>query len=175
MQKLLQEVKKERELGQAVTGEGPPPILYLDCRGTDISSPEKFANAIRQLVAGDAGLKNWWAGVKIKLPGLELDLEKIFEPAAGKPPMESIIDSLTTFFEATRPLPYKPVIIIDEANVMMDWHDDPGRTQLKALLRFFVKTSKEDHLAHVVLASSESFVIDFLETGKMRRYGQAMV
>ncbi|KAG7674735.1 hypothetical protein KSW81_006161 [Nannochloris sp. 'desiccata'] len=129
--KLLQEVKKDREFAQAVIGEGPPPILYLDCRGKDISSPKKFANAIRQLVIGDAGLKNWWAGVKIKLPGLELDLEKIFEQAAGKPPMESIIDSLTTFLEATRPLPYKPVIIIDEANKLMRWSDDPGHIELK--------------------------------------------
>ncbi|KAG7672243.1 putative ATP-binding protein [Nannochloris sp. 'desiccata'] len=161
--KLLQEVKKDRELAQAVIGEGPPPILYLNCRGKDISSPQQFANAIRELVIGDAVLKNWWAGIKLKFPGFELDLEKIFEPAAGKRPMESIIASLTTFLEATRPLPYKPVIIIDEANVLLDWHDDPGHTQLKALLRFFVKTTKEDHLGHFVLASSESFVIDFLE------------
>ncbi|KAG7674181.1 hypothetical protein KSW81_006012 [Nannochloris sp. 'desiccata'] len=161
--KLLQEVKKDRELGQAVIGEGPPPILYLDCRGKDISSPQQFANAIRQLIIGDAGLKNWWAGIKLKFTGLELDLEKIFEPAAGNPPMESIIASLTTFLEATRPLPYKPVIIIDEANVLLDWHDDPGRRQLKALLRFFVRTTKQEHLGHFVLASSESFVIDFLE------------
>ncbi|KAG7674718.1 putative ATP-binding protein [Nannochloris sp. 'desiccata'] len=161
--KLLQEVKKDRELGQAVIGEGPPPILYLDCRGKDISSPKKFANAIRQLVIGDAGLKNWWAGVKIKLPGLELDLEKIFEQAAGKPPMESIIDSLTTFLEATRPLPYKPVIIIDEANKLMRWSDDPGHIELRNLLDFFVRTTKQEHLGHFVLASSESFVIDFLE------------
>jgi hypothetical protein len=83
--------------------------------------------------------------------------------------MASIIASLTTFLEATRPLPYKPVIIIDEANVMMDWDDDPGRKQLKYLLRFFVATTKEDHLGHIVLASSESFVIDFLEKGKLRK------
>ncbi|KAG7674197.1 putative Uncharacterized ATP-binding protein MJECL15 [Nannochloris sp. 'desiccata'] len=161
--KLLQEVKKDREFAQAVIGEGPPPILYLDCRGKDISSPKKFANAIRQLVIGDVGLKNWWAGIKIKLPGLELDLETIFEQAAGEPPMESIIDSLTTFLEATRPLPYKPVIIIDEANKLMRWSDDPGHIELKNLLDFFVRTTKQEHLGHFVLASSESFVIDFLE------------
>ena len=56
----------------------------------------------------------------------------------------------------------------------MDWHDDPGRTQLKALLRFFVMTTKEDHLGHFVLASSELFVIDFLEKGKLRKCLLAM-
>ncbi|KAH7623804.1 putative ATP-binding protein [Nannochloris sp. 'desiccata'] len=168
--KLLEEVKKYRELGQAVIGDGPPPIIYLDCRGQDITSPQQFANAIRELITEDAGLQDWWKDLdrlrkasKFKLPGYEADLGELFASAADKPPMASIIASLTKFLEATRPLPYKPVIIIDEANVMMDWHGDPGRTQLKALLRFFVKTTKQAHLGHIVLASSESFVIDFLE------------
>ena len=168
IQKLLQEVKKDRELAQAVIGEGPPPILYLDCRGNDISSPKRFASAIRQLVVGDAGLKKWWAGIKLKFPGIELDLEKMFAPAADKTPMECIIASLTTFLEATRPLDYKPVIIIDEANKLMRWSDDPDKKELKNLLDFFVRTTKQEHLGHFVLASSESFVIDFLEKGKLR-------
>ncbi|KAG7674196.1 hypothetical protein KSW81_006024 [Nannochloris sp. 'desiccata'] len=161
--KLLQEVKKDRELGQAVISEGPPPILYLNCRKKDISSPQQFANAIRELVTKDAAFGKWWQAFKLKLPNMEVDLGKLFGLADDTAPMESIIASLTKFLEAVRPMPYKPVIIIDEANVMMDWHDDPGHTQLKALLRFFVATTKEDHLGHFVLASSESFVIDFLE------------
>ncbi|KAG7674485.1 hypothetical protein KSW81_000139 [Nannochloris sp. 'desiccata'] len=161
--KLLQEVKKDRELAQAVIGEGPRPILYLDCRGKDISSPRQFANVIRELVAEDAALKNWLQAIKLKFPGIEPDFENMFKPAADKAPMASIIASLTTFLEAVRPLPYKPVIIIDEANVLMRWGDDPGHKQLKALLDFFVRTTKQEHLGHFVLASSESFVIDFLE------------
>ncbi|KAG7667963.1 hypothetical protein KSW81_005881 [Nannochloris sp. 'desiccata'] len=161
--RLLKEVKKDRELGQAVIGEGPPPILYLNCRGEDISSPQQFANAIRELITKDTAFSNWWQAVKLKSINIEMDLHKLFEPAANKAPMASIITSLTKFLEATRPLPYKPVIVIDEANVLLDWHDDAGRTQLKALLRFFVKTTKEDHMGHFVLASSESFVVDFLE------------
>ena len=170
MQKLLQEAKKDRELGQAVIGEGPPPILHLNCRKKDISSPQQFANAIRELVTTDTAFGKWWKAVKIKFPYIQVDLGTLFGPADDPaPPMASIIASLTTFLEATRPLPYKPVIIIDEANVLLDWHDDPGRTQLKALLRFFVATTKEDHLGHFVLASSESFLIDFLEKGKQRK------
>ena len=182
MQRLLEEVKKDRELGQASEGEGPPPVLYLDCRGVDITSPTQFANAIRELITKDAGLINWWkmlgelvASGKIKLPGYEANLGTIFTPAANKAPMASIIDSLTTFLEATRPLPYKPVLIIDEANVLMEWSDDPGHKQLKALLRFFVKTTKVKHLGHFVLASSESFVIDFLEKGELRKCVLAML
>ena len=175
MQRLLQEVKKYRESGQAVEGDGPSPVLYLNCRGKDVTSPQGFANAIRELVTEDAGLKDWWKGiesvVKASTVGpsvFQTDLGKLFATAADKAPMASIIDSLTIFLEATRPLPYKPVIVIDEANKLMRWRDDPGHTQLRDLLDFFVKTTKEDHLGHFVLASSESFVIDFLEKGKLR-------
>ena len=127
------------------------------------------------MVKKDAGLQTWWnktvksvkAGAAVIGAGNKVELDVVFEPAPGKTPMASIIDSLNTFLEATRPLPDKPVIIIDEANAMMDWHDDPGHTQLKALLRFFVNMTKHKHLGHCVLASSESFVVDFLENGKL--------
>jgi ATPase domain predominantly from Archaea len=181
MKRLLKEVKKNRELSQAVIGEGPPPVLYLNCRGKDITSPQQFANAIRDLVTKDAGLIEWWEGVESFLRAInigvssQVDLGILFGPVADKPPIDSIIDSLTTFLEAIRPLPYKPVIVIDEANKLMRWRDDPGHTQLRNLLDFFVKTTKEDHLGHFVLASSESFLIDFLEKGKSRKFVIAMV
>jgi hypothetical protein len=169
MQKLLQEVKKDRELAQAVIGEGPPPILYLDCRKKDISSPRQFANAIRELVTEDTAFGNWWKAVKLKFPYIQVDLGKLFGPTDDTAPMESIIASLTKFLEAVRPMPFKPVIIIDEANKLMRWSDDPGHKELKNLLDFFVRTTKQEHLGHFVLASSESFVIDFLEKGKLRK------
>jgi ATPase domain predominantly from Archaea len=182
MQRLLKEVKKDRELSQAVKGDAPPPILYLNCRLKDITSPQQFADVIRELVNKDSGLQKWWEklgevveGDKVNLAFYEADLNSLFTPAADKAPMASIINSLTKFLEATRPLPYKPVLIIDEANVLMGWRDDPGRTQLKALLRFFVATTKEEHTGHILLASSESFVIDFLEKGKLRKGVLAMV
>ncbi|KAG7674784.1 hypothetical protein KSW81_006204 [Nannochloris sp. 'desiccata'] len=103
MQKLLQQVKKDRELAQDVICEGPPPILYLDCRGKDISSPQQFANVIRELVAEDAALKNWLQAIKLNFPGTELDFENMFKPAADKARMASIIASLTKFLEAVRP------------------------------------------------------------------------
>jgi hypothetical protein len=182
MQRLLEEVKKDRELSQAAIGEGPPPILYLDCRGKDITSPQGFANVVSELVNKDAGLQNWWKklgeaveGDKLKLPGYEKNLENVFRPDGNKEPMASIIDALTAFLEATRPLPYKPVFIIDEANKLMRWRDDPGHTQLRNLLNFFVQVTKQQHTGHIVLASSELFVTDFLENGKLRKYVLAMV
>ncbi|KAG7674733.1 hypothetical protein KSW81_006159 [Nannochloris sp. 'desiccata'] len=105
-----------------------------------------------------------WLGQKVRLAGS-------LRPRFDKNPKDMLIllgpancgKTKTASRKATRPLPYKPVIIIDEANKLMRWSDDPGHIELKNLLDFFVRTTKQEHLGHFVLASSESFVIDFLE------------
>ena len=174
MQRLLQAVKEDLDKAQPRKYNATP-VLYLNCRGKDVASPQGFANAIRELITNDDGLQEWWkknvkslqVGASVKGAGNQLKLDVVFAPAPNKSPMASIIDSLTAFLEATRDLPENPVIIIDEANKLMRWGDDPGNKQLKDLLDFFVKTTKEDHLGHIVLASSESFVINFLEKGNL--------
>ena len=52
-----------------------------------------------------------------------------------------------------------PVLIIDQANKLMTWDDT--RT-LKALLAFFVMLTKETQLAHVVLATSDGLLAQWL-------------
>ncbi|KAL4517960.1 hypothetical protein Ndes2526A_g02326 [Nannochloris sp. 'desiccata'] len=57
----------------------------------------------------------------------------------------------------------KPVIVIDEANDLMDWKEpDPLQPELKQLLSFLVSISKEDRLAHVILATSDYFLANWL-------------
>ena len=55
-----------------------------------------------------------------------------------------------------------PLIIIDEANALMEWKDTES---LSALLKFFVYLTKEEQLAHVILATSDTFLTQWLETG----------
>ena len=55
-----------------------------------------------------------------------------------------------------------PVIIIDEANALMEWED---KKSLKSLLKFFVYLSKQEKLAHVILATSDTFLTQWLESG----------
>ena len=52
-----------------------------------------------------------------------------------------------------------PVLVIDEANVLMGW--DSGK-DLDTLLRFFVHATKESKRSHVVLATSEYAVLHWL-------------
>ena len=46
-----------------------------------------------------------------------------------------------------------PVIVIDEANVLMGWDNNP--TELKALLSYFVQMTKQANRCHVLMATSE--------------------
>ena len=58
-----------------------------------------------------------------------------------------------------------PVIIIDEANALMEWKDTET---LSALLKFFVYLTKQEQLAHVILATSDTFLTQWLESGAPR-------
>jgi len=58
-----------------------------------------------------------------------------------------------------------PVIIIDEANALMEWKET---ATLNALLKFFVYLTKQEQLAHVVLATSDTFLTQWLESGVPR-------
>ena len=51
----------------------------------------------------------------------------------------------------------------DEANRLMEWcGDDKGETDLKDLLSFFISATKEESRAHVVLATSDFFLLEWL-------------
>ncbi len=55
-----------------------------------------------------------------------------------------------------------PVIIIDEANALMKWEDEKS---LSALLSFFVYLTKQEQLTHVIFATSDTFLTQWLESG----------
>jgi hypothetical protein len=57
------------------------------------------------------------------------------------------------------------VIIIDEANALIKWKDEES---LDSLLAFFVYLTKQEQLAHVILATSDTFLAQWLETGAPR-------
>jgi hypothetical protein len=61
-----------------------------------------------------------------------------------------------------------PVLIIDEANVLMEWSNSYP-SELGVLLRFFVATTKQTHYGHVVLATSEYAFQTWLTESECRR------
>lgn len=54
------------------------------------------------------------------------------------------------------------LIVIDEANALTDW-DLESHKALKALLNFFIRVSKQENTAHVILATSDNFLPSWLE------------
>ncbi|KAL4515849.1 hypothetical protein Ndes2437A_g06568 [Nannochloris sp. 'desiccata'] len=56
----------------------------------------------------------------------------------------------------------KPVIVIDEANALQLW-ESKDSVALKQFLEFLKRSCKQYHTAHVILASSEFFMISWLQ------------
>ena len=56
----------------------------------------------------------------------------------------------------------RPVIILDEIQTLKDIYMNGERMLLDELFNFFVSITKETHLAHVILDSSDSFFISEL-------------
>jgi len=83
-------------------------------------------------------------------------------------PLNTIIDAYSKMAKKARqkraPGDPWPVIIVDEANALQEWEDAKS---LKALLKFFVYLTKEEQLAHVVLATSDTFLVEWLQSGVM--------
>ncbi|KAL4551262.1 hypothetical protein Ndes2526B_g05561 [Nannochloris sp. 'desiccata'] len=86
----------------------------------------------------------------LKFKGSEEDLK---ETLAG----------LEKLFEDLKKLPKKPVIVLDEANKIMKWREsDPSNPQLEALFDFLIQVSKQLNLVHVILATSDYFLVGWL-------------
>jgi len=54
----------------------------------------------------------------------------------------------------------KPVIIIDELQALENIYMNGQKELIKELFNFFVAMTKESHLAHVIIASSDGYFID---------------
>jgi len=54
----------------------------------------------------------------------------------------------------------KPIIIIDELQALENIYMEKQRELLKEMFNFFVSITKESHLAHVIIASSDGYFIE---------------
>jgi len=174
------------ELLRECTPEPRP--FYVDCRARDYMSPGAFTENVLECIRNDwpvefvAFLELF--GIKVPDAAEVLRVPVKFSVASprnwGGPPTAGVefsaggaaaASSLQEFFDAFQVLALKakearkagdpwPVIIIDEANALMDWED---KKSLKSLLAFFVRVTKQEQLAHVVLATSDTFFLQWLE------------
>jgi ATPase domain predominantly from Archaea len=115
---------------------------------------------LRILIPSSARLSGSAAGVEVSLDYLKRELAQ--EPT----PLSTIMDAYSKFAKEAKqkraPGDPWPVIIIDEANRLTAWKD---KESLEQLLAFFVYLTKQEQLAHVVLATSDTFLVEWLESG----------
>ena len=180
MQALAQHIMGRRAARQAADAEGPPLSLYVDCRSTDMGTPAELAKALRELVTDDPSIMDrvtqflastqFSASMGLVTGGsvdLKTTVQDMFKPHEDVTPVASAIASWTKFLRLFKGSRYKPLIFIDEANVLQAWKEtDAGMPELVKLLRFLVKITKQDRLAQVVLATSSSFLEGFLRHRK---------
>ena len=69
----------------------------------------------------------------------------------------------------------RPVIIIDELQALDEIYFNGGRELLNEIFNFFVAMTKESHLCHVIIASSDGYFIDRVyQDSKLKKTSRLM-
>jgi hypothetical protein len=149
-------------------------------------SPAAFSANLVKCTKNDWQLGNEWLlsvfpslakvtgsalGAEVKVDFLKAELQK--DPRTA---LQTITDAYLTLVKDAKQKrkagdPW-PVIIIDEANALMEWKD---KETLSALLKFFVYLTKQEQLAHVILATSDTFLTQWLDSGAPRLWNCVVV
>ena len=143
---------------------------------SDYTNPEAFAVNLVMCMQNDWKLDDKWfwnlfpstTKVTGSVMGAELKLE-FLKAEVKKDPHSALQVIKDAYLKLVRDAKQKhtegkpwPVIIIDEANLLRGWSDE---SSLTSLLAFFVYLTKQEHLAHVILATSDTFLTHWLESG----------
>ena len=144
-------------------------------RPADYLSPAAFSVNLLSCLSNDwrlepAELLRAVLPSSVKLTGsavgvLSLDIVKeelLKEPTQLQVIMDAYLKLVKEAKQKRSPGDPWPVIIIDEANRLTAWKD---KESLEQLLAFFVYLTKQEQLAHVVLATSDTFLVEWLESG----------
>ena len=123
-------------------------------------SPEAFAANLVECTKSDWQLDETW--LSSMLPSLANVAGASVKVELQKDPRTALQTIIAAYLKLVKDAKQKrkggdpwPVIIVDEANALMEWEDTKS---LNALLKFFVYITKEEQLAHVILATSDTFL-----------------
>lgn len=149
-QAIFTELEKRLQAAEIDNQSSPPPIFILDC--SDASNPRHLATYLSNLML---------RSIKTTVTGGKGDLKKADEvDALVLSKLDCIFHSYLQFFETFRYSPRKPIIVIDNAHLLMLWREaGPKCSELDELLSFLVRVTKEERLAHVVIATSEYYLV----------------
>ena len=144
---------------------------------TDYTNPQAFSENLVKCMENDWDTR-WLSSVfpsvtKVtgKVMGAELTFD-LLKTALKNDPQSGLQMIKDTYLKLARKAKQErkakddpwPVIIIDEANLLRGWTE---KSSLTSLLAFFVYLTKQEHLAHVILATSDTFLTEWLESGAL--------
>lgn len=168
--------------------------IYIDCQKADVQTPDYFAETLLRITSSSTKRLPAFAGAfltavakalshKFKLHDSDIitDLQALpmsevtaaFSAMTGTSALSRVLElfqqgldgSAKQVLSAQRPKQW-PALIIDEANVLTSWSSTHPR-ELNTLLRFFVRVSKQQNTAHVLLVTSDYAFIDWLAQGEL--------
>jgi hypothetical protein len=132
---------------------------------------KKFVTALKEAVASVSD-KLTWGGSELNIQGKIVSaLLGVLEDNTKEQPLAAVIGAYTTLLKlwkerlGTLEDKRQPVLILDEVNVLMTWSDEYVKER-QELLRFFIAISKQECSSHVILATSEYAVEDWLKRGE---------
>lgn len=163
--------------------------VYIDCREVDVQTPDSFADALLRIVSSRMERLPTFAGAfltaladnnlsnKVRLVDLESlpALSEIIAALSAMPGNSALARVLSSFQQGLdesrkqkldAPKDQWPTLIIDEANALTCWTDTHPR-ELMTLLRCFVRITKQQNAAHVLLLTSNYAFIDWLRQGEL--------
>lgn len=148
------------------TGPGPP-VVYINGHDLDDMSHNELAWTLADLLNDDwvqaVQYKYSSIGGKLPIPGFGEKLA--FDLSREAPSLTEVLERYSILLERANAVGVKPILMIDEANVLMKLGNDPADAQLSQLFSFFVKINNQDHSAHVVLATSQYLLTYWLAEG----------
>ena len=165
-------------------------VKLINCRMVDVTTPDGFARAMLE-DPDDSFLKSWssskvatdWIGMIAGAAGASKDLigapqaaavglaaksfltltSRVTDPSV--PPLAKILEAYNTVFERVAKTGLKPVLVVDEANRLARWRPDHSAA-LEQLFCFFIASTKEKGLSHVILATSDYGFIEVVEQSR---------
>ena len=135
-------------------------IKYLNLRGKLITSYRSFLEAL--IVPEEVYEETIETNVNLTLGLISLESRKIEQIKERK---RNLFDVLTEEIEKESRKKKKPILIIDEIQKLRDVYIENGngeRELLKEFLNFCVRLTKETHLCHVVILTSNTVFIEKL-------------
>ena len=155
--------------------------FYINLRGRDVSTTGEFLNCLFKVdkKASTDSVKEYLreltregAGAFSKLTGIPIP-KRIFDPIfKEKDKGDDAFVYLENFFSELVDNGQRPVFVLDEIQVIKELANASGRTLLDKLLNFMVRVTKETHMCHCLVATSDSLFVEEIQ-GNARLEGRS--